>query len=306
MQLIILTGMSGAGKSRVSEYLEDMGYFCIDNLPPNILFNLVKTFLFPKNETEKIEKLALVVDARSTRFFADMNRVFADLDSLVNDKEIDFTYKIIYMNCSDEVILARYKQTRRIHPLSKNSGLEEAIKFERKLLIKLQEKADEIIDTSNYTLSDLRNYIYALLSDGKADCRMQLCLVSFGYKYGLPSDCDLVYDMRFLPNPYYDLKLRKLNGLDKEISDFLDEKAIVAPYLDSLTKNLLLVLPYYIREGKVRLTIGIGCTGGRHRSVAMAERIAKILMENSYLPEVRHRDLERDLRNIHKKNDYQA
>lgn len=300
MEIIILTGMSGSGKSKVSDYLEDMGFFCIDNLPPQLLGSILHSFTEGKDgEGFGVDKLAFVIDIRSAGFFDGISSALADL----NNKGL--AYRLIFLDSTDETLLSRYKQTRRVHPLAVKGGIGEAIRREREQLEPLRREATDIIDTTNFSLGDLRDYIYRLLEpDGDIDRRMSIIVESFGFKYGIPVDCDIVQDVRFIPNPYYDVRLRVLTGLDKDVVEAVFRHDITCEYVQSLSDMLEKLIPYYVHEGKVRLTIGVGCTGGRHRSVAIAEEIAVRIKGFGYSVRVIHRDIENDPRNITKLDAY--
>lgn len=302
MELILLTGMSGAGKSLAASYLEDMGYFCVENLPPEMLVPLVQSFLQKKAQgIYPLEKLALTVDVRSKIYFSDFQKALLQLEEL--KEQYDLKTFLLFLDASEEVLISRYKQSRRMHPLCENCTLDEALKKERKALLFAFEKADLVLDTSNMSNTDLREYFYRLLKGNEK--RLQIYCVSFGFKYGLPVDCDLVQDVRFLPNPYYDKHLRSLTGQDEEVSSFVLQTELAQSYAKKYLDLLEFSLPYYVQEGKVRLVLGIGCTGGRHRSVALCEWFAKKLEEKGYLVKVFHRDLQKDPANVTKQSDYQ-
>jgi UPF0042 nucleotide-binding protein len=293
MDIIILSGMSGAGKTRAVSFLEDMGYFCIDNLPPQLLGSLVHTFLQGQGgEGFGIDRLAFVIDVRSAEFLAGAQEA---LDTLSKQ---EIKYRIIFLDCSDEVLIRRYKQTRRNHPLGRQMGMAQAISTERSQLSFLRYQADDVIDTSDMDNHDLRNYMYRLLKRAdEPDERMSVLLVSFGFKYGIPLECDVMMDVRFIPNPFYNPALRPLCGLDKEVSEDVLRHKETQTYMSMHEEMFKFSLPLYVREGKARLTIGIGCTGGRHRSVAIAEDLARRLRQSNYRVLVSHRDVEKDPHN---------
>lgn len=293
MDIIILSGMSGAGKTQVITYLEDMGYFCIDNLPPQLLSDLVHTFLQGQGgEGFGIDKLAFGIDVRSAEFLAGAQEA---LDKL---KKLGIHYRIIFLDCTNEVLIRRYKQTRRNHPLAKQVGLEQAFVDERKQLEFLRYQADDVIDTSDMSNRDLRDYMYRLLArDEDIDERMSVLIVSFGFKYGIPLECDVMMDVRFIPNPFYNLELRPLCGLDKEVSMDVLGHSETQKYMQMHEEMFKFALPLYVKEGKARLTIGVGCTGGRHRSVAVAEDLARRLRQSDHRVLVTHRDIEKDPHN---------
>jgi UPF0042 nucleotide-binding protein len=293
MDIIILTGMSGAGKSQAANFLEDMGYFCIDNLPPMILPELVRTFIKGQGgEGFGISKLAFVVDIRSNELLRGFGPAIQEIDSLA------CPYRIIFLEASDEVLVSRFRQTRRRHPLSDGTGLSESIMKERDMLLGLRARSTHIIDTSMMSIPALRDEIYHIIGEDAGNQRMSVLLQSFGFKYGIPVDCDNVYDVRFLPNPFYEPELKMLSGKDEGIANFLlgfpETEEFISRQVDILTYTL----PFYIREGKARLVVGIGCTGGRHRSVYIAESFAKRLNDLGYRTTVHHRDVDKDPRYI--------
>lgn len=302
MEIIILTGMSGAGKSLAADYLEDMGFFCIDNLPPRMVPELIKAYAqngYGKDQlafdngtldTSVPGRLAFVVDVRSSDLFDDI------IPALEKVGQMGYTYRIIYLEATDQVLISRYKQSRRNHPLARGRSLAQAIAIERVRLAPLKELAFDVIETSNYGPADLRNLLYAMLSHTDRDERMTILIQSFGFKYGIPVDCDCILDVRFIPNPFYIPDLKPLSGLDEPVRSFVFNYPETIMYMDLQEKVFEYTIPFYIREGKVRLTIGIGCTGGRHRSVALAEDLAHRLQDNQLRVMIDHRDLEKDPR----------
>jgi len=292
MEIVILTGMSGAGKSLAANYLEDMGFFCIDNLPPDLVPDLVNSFARSSSlgRTTDIDtnRMAFVIDVRGLDLF---DGIIPALDRL-NDMQAD--YRIIFLDATDQTLLSRYKQSRRNHPLAQGRGIVKAIELERQRLAPIKNLAADVIDTSNLTPGDFRNILYAMLSLSDRDERMTILIQSFGFKYGIPVDCDNVIDVRFIPNPFYIENLKAMSGLDDVVRDYVtgfDETRI---FMDMQEKILEFAIPFYIREGKVRLTIGVGCTGGRHRSVVLAEDLANRLRDNHLRVVVDHRDIDKD------------
>ncbi len=287
MQFVIITGLSGAGKSLALRSLEDSGYFCIDNLPPVLIPKLVELSLL----SQGLERVALVIDIRGREFLEDLNFGLSFL------KERGIGFRVIFLEASDDAIIRRFEETRRPHPLQKGTiGLREAIEKERVLLVPLREIADFVIDTSNMSPLALRNTIRGIISKGKPSFSVLLISIfSFGFKYGLPLESDLVFDLRFLPNPYYCEGLRSLNGLDERVKKFVLEKEITQVFLNKLYDMLSFLLPKYINEGKSYMNLAFGCTGGKHRSVVVAEEVAKYLLEEGY-PNLRviHRDINRE------------
>jgi UPF0042 nucleotide-binding protein len=292
MELIILTGMSGAGKSLAGNYLEDMGFFCVDNLPPQLLPELFRSFLKgAKADTPGmfiINRVAFVVDVRSADLFDGFVPALAEIDKM------GVRYRIIFLDSTDQALINRYKQSRRNHPLAQGQGISRAIEQERTLLAPIKAIASDVIETSGLKADELRDRLYALLSEPDIENRMTILIQSFGFKYGIPLDCDIVTDVRFIPNPYYVAELRPLSGLEEPVRQYVLEFAATQTFMDLQEKTIEFALPYYVREGKVRLTIGVGCTGGRHRSVALAEDLATRLRDNGIRVVVDHRDIDKD------------
>lgn len=287
MELKIITGMSGAGKSNMVQVLEDMGYYCVDNLPPNLFLKFVELMLQAK---EELERVALVADVRGGRFFLDVYDVLQEL------KNKGIGYEIIFLEASDEVLVRRFKETRRRHPLAaRGKSVLEGIQEERQRLQRLRGAADLIIDTSGLKVADFKALVGEHLGR-REDCGLQLSIISFGFKYGLPIDVDLVMDVRFLPNPFYLPELKPLSGLDGPVRDYVLERETSRSFLQKYTELLRELIPQYQREGKRDLALAVGCTGGRHRSVAVAEELGRRLSENSQIAvRVKHRDM---LRNV--------
>lgn len=291
MDIIILTGMSGAGKSQAANFLEDLGYFCIDNLPPMILPELVRTFLKGQGgEGFGVSKLTFVVDIRSNELLKGFEPALEELDGL------GCPYRIIFLEASDQILVSRYRQTRRRHPLSDGIGLAESIERERNMLEGIRERATHVIDTSMMAIPALRDEIYRIVGEDLGSKRMTVLIESFGFKYGIPVDCDNIYDVRFLPNPFYEDSLKMLSGRDDLIREYLFSFPETEEYLKRQVDILAYTLPLYVREGKARLVLGIGCTGGRHRSVFIAEEIGRRLKDLGYNTPVLHRDIVKDPR----------
>ena len=291
MEVVILTGMSGAGKTVAANYLEDMGYFCVDNAPVKMLKSMMDTFLKWHEESGVIiNKVAFVVDVRSVSITTpeDLEKTFLYFTGG------NIPYRIIYLEASDQEIINRYKLSRRNHPLAKEKGIIQAIKEERNMMMKIKDMTSDVIDTTNIEQLELKDMLYQMLSAEKAEAKMSILVQSFGFKYGMPVDCDNVVDVRFIPNPYYNPDLKPFCGLDKEVKDFVMSFPETIEFIEKIREMLLFAIPFYIREGKVRLNVGVGCTGGRHRSVAIAEELGKILREKYTDVTVFHRDLEND------------
>ena len=290
MELLFLTGMSGAGKSAAVRYLEDCGYFCMDNVPPYVLPDLVKSFYRGRSgEGFSTPKLAFVVDVRSQEYLDGFDEALAEID-----EEVGCPYKVLFLEASDPVLISRYQQTRRKHPLAKKKGsLTQALSEERKMLENIRGIATVVIDTSLMTDSELCNAIGEIIKSEESQSIL-VVVESFGFKYGLPVDCDYVFDVRFLPNPFYLLPLRNLTGKDEEIGKYLEGFSETAEFNYMVTELLAYVIPYYQKEGKGSVHIGIGCTGGRHRSVYCTETVAKMLAERGIKCITNHRDVDKE------------
>ena len=293
MELIILTGMSGAGKSQAEAFFEDNGFFCIDNLPPQFLPELVSMFSKGEGELAGIDKLAFVVDIRSRDLLRGLGQALKKID-----EEISIPYRIVFLEASDEVLVSSYRQTRRKHPLTDEMSLTDAIAAERKMLQNVRGRATNVIDTTLMPISSLKKALKQLLEDDGKMSGMSIFVESFGFMYGIPIDCDNVLDVRFLPNPYWVEELKMLSGKDEKIAEYLEQFQETKDCEQMLADMFKFAIPYYTREGKSRLHIGIGCTGGRHRSVYIAERLGEKLDEFGYRVVVHHRDIFRDPRYV--------
>lgn len=282
---MIVTGMSGAGKSTVLKMLEDMGYFCVDNLPVQLIAKFTQLTI---EESDNIDKAALGVDIRNRKALKAIGSVLAELD------EKDYQYEILFLNASPEVLVKRYKETRRVHPLAAMGRVEAGIEAEQEELSYLKKRADYIIDTSHMLVRELKQEIDKIFIDTDGYKNFFITLVSFGFKYGIPSDADLVFDVRFLPNPYYLPELRPKTGNDAEVYDFVMESDTAKEFLEKLTSMVTFLIPNYIIEGKNQLVIAIGCTGGKHRSVTLANALGKELQKAEYSMKLEHRDIEKD------------
>ena len=280
LSLVIITGMSGAGKTVAIQSFEDMGYFCVDNMPPS----LIPKFWELIRESGKVTKIALVVDLRSRSFFDEIQNMLAEIE---NTQLIDT--KILFLDASDVELVSRYKETRRVHPMAMDGLVTEGIRKERAILEDLKVKASLVIDTTTLTPRQLREKInQEFRHNNESGFRVEM--VSFGFKYGLPIDADIVMDVRFLPNPHYIPELRPLTGCDKPVYDYVMSFEQTEKFYQSFSQLLLQIMPGYIKEGKSSLTIAIGCTGGQHRSVALTNRVGECLKENGYTINTTHRD----------------
>ena len=287
MRCVIVTGMSGAGKSTALKMLEDMGYFCVDNLPVPLIPKMAELLSVPGTE---INKAALGVDIRSGQNFSELEKILKDLD------QSGTRFEILYLESRDDVLIKRYKETRRFHPLSGKGGrVEEGIREERKRLKFLRERADYLIDSSHMLTRELRAELSKIFVENKEYKNLYISVLSFGFKYGIPADADLVFDVRFLPNPYYVDELRPLTGLDDRVFNYVMDCDIARTFADKLEDMINFLIPNYVKEGKTNLVIAIGCTGGKHRSVTLARELYSRLSGNTkYGFRLEHRDAQKD------------
>lgn len=275
---IVVTGLSGSGKTVVSRFLEDMGYYCVDNLPAKLVPELVDLWLGKKVE---IDRMALVIDIREPNFLEEFPKIV---------RKLKVRPYLIFLEATDEVLVKRFSESRRPHPLAKNKSVLAGVRLERKKLAAIRDMADEVIDTTGLTISQLKELILERALHPRQR-RLQVNVISFGYKHGLPLDSDLVFDTRFLPNPYYLDSLRRLDGRNKKVRDFVLNSEETKTFLDKLFGFVGHVLPGFIKEGKSTLTIAVGCTGGRHRSVVIAEALKNYLRSNKLVVKIIHRDI---------------
>jgi RNase adapter protein RapZ len=283
LDVTIVTGMSGAGRSAAADVLEDLGFFVIDNLPPLLVAKVAELGLV----TEEPQQFGLVIDVRSGEFVDDL---VAALDEL---RELGASTRVLFLDAADDVLVRRYEATRRKHPLATDDRVSEGIANERELLEDLKGRADIVLDTSELNVHELRDRLRELFDVDQSAGTLQTSIVSFGYKHGLPIDVDLVFDCRFLPNPHWVDELRPLPGTDPRVRDYVLEQPETRPFLDEMERLFALLLPAFVREGKSYLSVGIGCTGGRHRSVVIATELATLLERHGVSPRVHHRDIER-------------
>lgn len=282
MEVVIITGLSGAGKSQGIICLEDLGYYCIDNMPPA----LIKSFLkLATNENSLIEKVAFVVDIRGGDFFGDLKTCLEEI------KLGGIEYKVLFLEATDEVLIRRFKETRRMHPLSRAGSVREGLKKERNLLQEIRDIADYVIDTSNMKPLKLREEIIKIFSQEGGTLTFTINIQSFGYKNGIPLEADMVFDMRFIPNPFYVPSLKDFTGNNKKIRDYVMKQPESKLFFESIRKVINAIIPAYIKEGKYSLNIAFGCTGGQHRSVAMANEFAQTFKREGRRITLEHRDL---------------
>ncbi len=269
MEFLIITGLSGGGKSQAADIIEDLDFYCVDNMPAALIPKFAELCAATKS---RYEKVALVADVREKNGFKDILGALAELTKM------DFGYKILFMEAEDRAIIKRYKESRRPHPLSKKgASIESAIQSEKELIRPIREMADYVVNTSHLTLGQLRNELYTLFAESDPNRGITVNVMSFGFKYGMPLDADLVFDVRFLPNPYYIEELRLHSGLDEDVRDYIFGFEQTKSFMEKLTDMISFLIPLYIEEGKYSLTIAIGCTGGRHRSVAVATALGEHL-----------------------------
>lgn len=284
MRFVIVTGISGAGKNTVLKMLEDAEYFCVDNLPIPLISKMAQ---LTAREAKNINKVALGVDIRSGE---DLEQLPQVLDTM--DRQ-NFTYEILYLDCTTEVLIKRYKETRHNHPLAGQGRVEEAIDVERQRTRFLKQRADYIIDTTHLLVRDLKSEIHKIFVNNSEYNNFYLTILSFGFKYGIPIDSDLVFDVRFLPNPFYVTELKEKTGNDKEVYDYVMATDEAQIFLEKLEDMLNFLIPNYIVEGKNQLVVSIGCTGGKHRSVTLANAITKKLADHNFGVKVEHRDVKK-------------
>ena len=287
MRCVIVTGMSGAGKSTALKMLEDVGYFCVDNLPVQLIPKMADLLRVPGSE---LNKAALGVDIRSGQSLDELAEVLEELDGA------GMKYEILFLESSDNVLIKRYKETRRFHPLAGNdSRVDEGIQKERERILFLKKKADYLIDTSHMLTRELKRELNKIFVQNKEYKNLYISVLSFGFKYGIPPDADLVFDVRFLPNPYYIEELRPHSGNDRQVRDYVMDNKKAEIFLEKMTDLVEFLIPNYVQEGKTQLVIGIGCTGGKHRSVTLANELFEILSKNeNYGIRIEHRDIGKD------------
>ena len=283
MEVVIITGLSGAGKTKAADWFEDKGYYCIDTMPPALIKNFIDLSL---TGAKSIKKAAFVIDVRGGSFFGDLKASIAGLE---RDENVDF--KILFIEASNETLIRRYNESRRIHPLSTAAITSEVIEEERKKLAELRAHATYIIDTSTLKVAELNSELDRLFARGEAGDSFILNFMSFGYKHGIPLEADWVLDVRFIPNPYYVPSLKPLTGNNKKVSQYVLKQDIAKEFINRLVEIIKRLIPCYIKEGKYSLTVALGCTGGHHRSVAVANEVYRIFSEEGRRVTIEHRDL---------------
>lgn len=283
MRFVIVTGMSGGGKSTALKMLEDAGFYCVDNLPISLIEKFVELISMPNSE---ISKVVLGVDVRSDQSFEDATRILEQL------KQKGYKFEILFMDADENVLIKRYKETRRVHPLAADGRVEDGVRAERRVLENIRRSADYVIDTTNLLTRELKEELDRIFVENGEYNSLMVTVMSFGFKYGIPADADLVFDVRFLPNPFYIDELKQKTGNDKEVQDFVMAHGESEAFMDKLIDMIQFLIPNYVKEGKYRLVIAIGCTGGKHRSVTLANELYKRMKDRgNYGMKLYHRDV---------------
>lgn len=284
MRFVVVTGMSGGGKSTVLKMLEDAGFYCVDNLPISLIEKFVELISLPNSE---ISKVVLGLDVRSDQSFADATRTLEQL------RTKGYQFEILFMDADENVLIKRYKETRRVHPLAVDGRVEDGVRSERKVLENIRRNADYVIDTTNLLTRELKVELDRIFVENGEYNSLMVTVMSFGFKYGIPTDADLVFDVRFLPNPFYIEELKQKTGNDKAVQDYVMKQEESEIFMEKLIDMVQFLMPNYIKEGKYRLVIAIGCTGGRHRSVTLANELYKRMKDQgTYGMKLYHRDVE--------------
>jgi UPF0042 nucleotide-binding protein len=281
MKVIIITGLSGAGKTQAVNFLEDFGYYCIDNMPPALIKNFIELVL---SEQSDIEKAAFVVDIRGGEFFGDLQSAIDQL------KETQTDYKVLFLDTTDDILVQRFSETRRVHPMTGKATTLETLAKERKMLEEIKKSADYIIDTSRMKAADLKNKLNEIFSSERTMNTFVINVISFGFKNGIPLTADMVMDVRFLPNPFYIKSLKKLTGNSKKLKAYVLKQEESVEYINRVAKMVEDIIPSFEREGKNHLNLAFGCTGGQHRSVVVANEIAKIFRDHGRIVTLEHRE----------------
>ena len=285
-RLVIITGMSGAGKTQVMRFMEDLGYFCVDNLPPALIPKFAELC---EQSAGRVTKIALVVDIRGGEFFDQLMQVLGEMD------QQEILTEVLFLEASDETLIHRYKDTRRRHPLAPEGRISEGIRRERDRLEYVRGRATHIIDTSNLTTQQLKERITELYENANDTVRLHITIVSFGFKYGIPLDADMVFDVRFLPNPFYVEPLRRKSGENQLVQEYISKWPVTHQFLNRLQSFVDFLIPHYVKEGKSQLVIAVGCTGGLHRSVFVSTKIRDLLVSQGYQVSLEHRDIKHNV-----------
>lgn len=282
LRVVIITGLSGSGKSTALRALEDIGFFCVDNLPVVLLPRFLKIQF---NDSKVITKVAMVMDLREKSFLEKYTRIFTKL------KSMGYKLEILFLDSNDDALLHRFSETRRVHPISVKGSVMEGINLEREKLAPLKQMADKVIDTTSYNVHQLKDVVQRHFISSSASQRMIIHVTSFGYRYGVPADADIVLDVRFLANPYFVEELKYYNGHHQDVRDYVLESDESKIFIQKLFDMMAFLIPLYEKEGKARLNIALGCTGGRHRSVVMANQIGSYFSDKNYIVTINHRDI---------------
>ncbi|MBI3353221.1 MAG: RNase adapter RapZ [Nitrospirae bacterium] len=283
LKFVVISGLSGSGKSHAIKCFEDQGFFCIDNLPPILLPKLAELCVQPN---QNITKVALGIDIRERAFLGEFFKIYAELE------EEGYKMELLFFEARDEILVRRFSETRRVHPLAERSTIIDGISLEKEILGELRKKADRIIDTSDLNVHQLRDLIHLFYFKGQETKKIQISLISFGYKYGIPYDAELLFDVRFLPNPNFVNDLKNKTGLNPAVVQYISRFPETIAFIEKFFQFLDFVIPQYEKEGKSYLTIGVGCTGGKHRSVAIVNMMIDYFQKKGYLHTVRHRDID--------------
>ncbi len=283
MRFVVVTGMSGGGKSTVLKMLEDVGFYCVDNLPVSLIEKFTELISMPNSE---VSKVALGLDVRADQSFEDATRILAQL------KQKGYQFEILFLDADEAVLIKRYKETRRIHPLAADGRVEEGVRREKEILADIRKNADYVLDTSNLLTRELKGELDRIFVQNREYNSLMITIMSFGFKHGIPSDADLVFDVRFLPNPFYIDELKHKTGNDREVQDYVMGFQESTEFMDKLVDMVQFLVPNYIKEGKYRLVIAIGCTGGKHRSVTLANELYNRMKDRgNYGVKLYHRDV---------------
>lgn len=283
MEVVIITGLSGAGKTKAADWFEDKGYYCIDNMPPALIKNFIDLAMTGKR---KIQKAAFVVDIRGGQFFGDLKEV---VTALTDDINVDF--KILFIEASDEALIRRYNESRRSHPLSDSVITRSTIEAERERLAELRSLANYVIDTSSLKVAEMNSELDKLFESKTKKDTFVINFMSFGYKHGMPTEADWVIDVRFIPNPYYVSSLKRLTGNNKEVAQYVMKQDVTKEFVNRIQEIITRLVPCYVKEGKYSLTVAFGCTGGQHRSVTLANEFYKIFTSQGWRVTLEHREL---------------
>ncbi len=282
MEFTVITGMSGAGKSQTIKYMEDMGFYCVDNMPPKLFTKFAEIC---SSSYSTISRVAFAIDTRGGVLFSELIECIDDFEKNIGSCDL------LFLDASTDALVKRYKETRRMHPLAKDGNLIDGIERERQMLSDIKSRADYVVDTSDLKPKELRDRLKSIFLCETDTDPMQVRVMSFGFKYGIPIDADLVFDVRFLPNPFYVAELKEKTGLDRDVSDYVKNSEVTEKFLEKLKDMMSFLIPYYVDEGKTSLVVAIGCTGGKHRSVTVANELYSHLISDGVNSYIEHRDI---------------